>query len=485
MQSPNANGFMPLDGGSNLPGGGQFGNLFGNTNAAMSTSPLPVDPPGPAQHEPNAGFAPLPGPTDGSTGGIMIAPGLLSGPAPTGSPVTAPVVPGTSPLQPGMTDIGHNFGAVGPLDPALTTQLFQYLQGMIGKGASGFTGTTTLPSGGTTGSGDLSAPLNDLMKQLQSFYSGGATNAPGLNSLTSFASNGQPIDQTPAWQAMVDSMQKHIGENQANLKEQFNFGGNLASSPFGNAMSDYMTQTSKDQNAMLLSAQAQAMEAAKGRQLNASEGLLSGNQQFAGITQGLDQNAINAKLQEFLRTQPEYSPLLNMQYGAGTTFPPIANFNSGIGVLGSLLQNAGGIGDLLSKIGFKFPSGSPGAPGAPGPSGAPAPSGSPLPQGEPSGGTPTHNPSDYQLDPNTGLMVPIPWAGGGGNPWDLFGSGTGDITPPDSSGLGLDSGLSGFDWGSLLGSGTGGVALGGGGGGSSSGDSGGDSNFDMFDYFGG
>jgi hypothetical protein len=231
----------------------------------------------------------------------------------------------------------------------------------------------------------------------------------GMDVLSQFAQSGMPIDQTPAWQAMVDSMQRQIGQQGAQLKESMGFTGNLVGSPFGNAMGDFSSQTAKDLNAQLLQAQTQAQESARQRQLSAAgllpqlqmgaagtlgqeqmgaseilggqqagaagnfeniraqvaealrsgslqagQGILGSSMDMSSFLQNLDQSAVDRNFQEFLRTQPEYNPLLPMMYSMATLFPPIMSKNYGIGMGGALLSNAGGIasgiGDLIGAM---------------------------------------------------------------------------------------------------------------------------------------
>lgn len=86
---------------------------------------------------------------------------------------------------------------------------------------------------------------------------------------------GSPIDQTPAWEAMKQAQQRTIDRQGADLEEGFNVSGNRFSTAFGNAATDFRSQTAKDQNAQLLAAQTQALENARGRQYQGA-GALSG-----------------------------------------------------------------------------------------------------------------------------------------------------------------------------------------------------------------
>jgi hypothetical protein len=248
--------------------------------------------------------------------------------------------PGGQPNTPYAPAANNGYYVGNPQDPGLTYSLFNWLQSQVGKGVTPFNLSSLLPSGGTTAPGQLTAPNNGLIQQLMSGFMG---NGPD-SSLGSMVRTGNPIDQTQAWQAMVDSMSQNTARNQANLKEQFNVGGGLVGSPYGDAMQNYMAQTSKDQNAMLLSAQTQSMENAQNRELQAG-GMA---EQFGQYMQGLDQSSIDRLLQEFTRDSPQNNPLLQYMFGGATTYPPYLSKTSGGGALGGIL---GGIGGILGAGG--------------------------------------------------------------------------------------------------------------------------------------
>lgn len=233
---------------------------------------------------------------------------------------------------------------VPTMDPTLTNQFFNMLSGQMGQGVNPFNLSSQLPSSGqATQPGQLSAPMNDIMQQIMQYYQGSQSNIPGSSQMTQMAQTGNPIDQTPAWQKMVDAQQRNIGENAANLREQFAFGGNLKSSPFGNAMTDYYTQTGKDQNALLAQMQGQSSENAMGRELQAQQGIMSGGQQFGNEVQGIDQNAINSMYQEFIRTQPQYNPMMQYLSQASTFEPTVAGTPT-------TAQNFAGVMSALSGL---------------------------------------------------------------------------------------------------------------------------------------
>lgn len=246
---------------------------------------------------------------------------------------------------------GSNQITVPPLDPGLTSQFFNWLQGQVGQGATPYGGQAWLPSSGQTlGAGDLTAPLNEYLASLQNFFqTGQAGSMPGFGTLQQMSESGLPVDVLPAWQAMVQAQQRNIGQGAANLREQFAFAGNLAGSPFGTAEADYQNQAILQQNALLQQGQQQALEAARGRQFGASQFLGGAGLDMADYLQGLDQASIDRAYQEFIRTQPEYSPLLQALMAASTTFPPTVKRQSrGIGWLGGVL---GGSGSILQGLG--------------------------------------------------------------------------------------------------------------------------------------
>lgn len=257
----------------------------------------------------------------------------------SGASTSTPAAPATTPLTftgppgaSGMTGIGKGMYAQNPIDPALTSQFFQWLQSQIGQGVPGFNQSTTLPSSGqSTQPGQLNAPLNSILQQMMQMFN------PQSGSLGQLASGG--IDATPVWQKTVDALQRQTAQGANNLREQFAFSGNLDSSPFGQSMVDYQTQSDAQNSALLANMQFQGIQ----DQLAAS----GQEQGFGQFMQGLDQQAIQNQLQEFIRTSPQYNPLLGMMFGASTTFPPVLQPQSGVGGLGGLL---GGLGGILGSL---------------------------------------------------------------------------------------------------------------------------------------
>ncbi len=109
-------------------------------------------------------------------------------------------------------------------------------------------------------------PLNQFDPSMQGFLGG-----QDLGTLRNLAqTGGGSVDQLPAWNAMVQAQQRNIDRNMAQLEESMNASGNRFSTSFGNAANDYLTQTTRDQNASLLAAQTQALEQMLGRQMTAA-----------------------------------------------------------------------------------------------------------------------------------------------------------------------------------------------------------------------
>lgn len=149
----------------------------------------------------------------------------------------------------GKHDMGGGMFTAPTFDPATTGQFYSMIQQLM-QGGGGH-----------------------LQDQLLSFLGGGPSSIPGASTMTSMANTGNPISALPEWQQMIQAQQRNIGENAANLKEQFAFAGDLQSSPFGTASTDFWSQTTKDQNALLAQLEQQSMESAMQRELAASTSL--------------------------------------------------------------------------------------------------------------------------------------------------------------------------------------------------------------------
>ena len=256
-------------------------------------------------------------PTDQQT---MTPPGIV--PPAGGNP---PLGPYSNPADTGKAGVGARLpgGAYTgrTLDPQLTEQLAQWLMSQLGRGATPFDLSAILPSTGqATAPGTLTAPENPILQQLQQFYETGT---------------GGPLPGVlPMWQSELKAMQIPIAQQEANIKEQFGARGALGSSELASSLETYGAQTAADQEALLGQLTLQA---------------LPGEEQFGAGLQQMDQASIDRLLQEFQRTQPEYSPLLQEEFGFGTAFPPIygrpgfgASFQSALGsALGNTLGTFG------------------------------------------------------------------------------------------------------------------------------------------------
>lgn len=271
-------------------------------------------------------------PTDSQTaniGGTFPLPGGAQTGTPPGivppSGGNPPLGPYSNPADTGKAGVGARLpgGAYTgrTLDPQFTEQLAQWLMSQLGKGATPFDLSAILPSTGqATAPGTLTAPENPILQSLQQFYQTG---------------EGGPLPGVlPMWQSAMKAMEIPIAQQEANIKEQFGARGALGSSELGSALETYGAQTAADQEALLGQLTLQA---------------LPGMEQFGAGLQGMDQASIDRLLQEFQRTQPEYSPLLGEEFGFGTTFPPIygrpgfgASFQSALG--GALGQTLGTFG---------------------------------------------------------------------------------------------------------------------------------------------
>jgi hypothetical protein len=290
----------------------------------------------------------------------VVPPGGGAFPSPTGYTGYSG---GGNPGVPQASNLGGGPGAVGAssklpggsytsstLDPLFTQAMDAYLRSQMGLGAAPFNLSAFLPStGGSTTPGSVAAPLTPELQQLSQFLQTGQGGGAGTGTLEQMATTGMPTDVGPAWQAMIASQQHNIGENANALREQFAGMGALDSSPFGTAMSDFYTQTALGQNAQLTAAEQQAQEAAAGRMSSASQFLTGTGANFGEMLQGLDQQSIQALMQEYFQTSPDYSPLLPYEQQLSTAFAPVygkqgfgASFGQALGgALGSSIGSFG------------------------------------------------------------------------------------------------------------------------------------------------
>lgn len=268
-------------------------------------------------------FMDYPGMTMPSTGGPLDSPtppGIVPGVSGPGMP-SAP-----GPGQPGYYQTGgkHDIGGGArtepTLDPNMTAQFYDWLQSQIGKGATPFDLSAIMPStGDVTAPGTLTAPDNPILKALQEFYTKG-TGGPLAGVL-------------PMWQSEMKSMEIPIEKQLANIKEQFGARGALGSSEMASSMETFGAQTAAEQEALLGQLTLQALPGME------SAGM---NQQM------IDQSSIDRLLQEFIRTRPENSPLLNAEGTASTTFSPLYGHTGFGAAFGQSF--GGGLGSGLAKL---------------------------------------------------------------------------------------------------------------------------------------
>lgn len=260
----------------------------------MTTTSTPQTPPGIVP--PSGGAPPMPAPGTPNPGASVNTPG-------------------------GRHNLGSGFSTSPTIDPQFTSQFMAWLQSQLGQGAAPFDLSAIMPSSGqVTAPGTLTAPENALMQSLNQFYTTGT---------------GGPLPGVlPMWTSEMKSMQIPIEQQMANIKEQFGARGALGSSEMASAMGTFGEQTALQQESLLGELTLQA---------------LPGMQSEAAATQQLDQSSIDNLLKEFIRTSPDYSPLLGMEMGAATTFPPIFGGSPGFGsqleaaLAGSLGKGLGGL----------------------------------------------------------------------------------------------------------------------------------------------
>jgi hypothetical protein len=273
------------------------------------------------------------------------APGSV--PMPSGGPYanTNPTAQNTpSSLAPGLNwTLAGNQLEVPTTDPALTSDLMGWLQTQVGTGLTPYGLSASLPTGGATAPGQVASPLDPATKQLMDFFTSGQSTNPNLQSLGQLAQTGDPIDQLPAWQAMVAAAQHQIDEGGANVREQFSFTGNLPGSSGATALSDYYENANLGLTSQLINAQTQAQQQAVQNRLAASQVLQSGEQSLGSSLYGYDQNAINALMQEYFQTTPQENPLNSELFSGATTFPPTYGKTSSPGIFGSIIGAAGSI----------------------------------------------------------------------------------------------------------------------------------------------
>lgn len=347
------------------------------------TQPAPAPGGGnPASTQPPPGIQTPPAPTPGG-GGTAPGRGFGFDPAPGGGP-PSPIQPpngGPPASQGGGANPAAGYPGVPRWDAAFAGANPFTSSGVTGgTGGTGYTpagapGATQSPfsttSSGNQAMGQMLAggtpqgsPADAWMSQLaqgstdalkgfaqgtnpfmQALLSGNTPNSDALKSIV--AGGGNPIDQMPAWDAMVKAQQRNIDTGQARLNAQFDVSGNRFSNAFGTASTDYQNQSILDQNALLAQMTAQAGEGAQGRLLNAGtalagfgqQGLTTGAGIGAGAAQGLAglgaQAAGQLSGQDFQSIMQQYGISADMaKYMAGGA-DTAASQLAGLGAAGS------------------------------------------------------------------------------------------------------------------------------------------------------
>ena len=285
-----------------------------------------------------------------------VVPGLPQGNSSVPGAVPSQNWQNPNPLPSGtQVPMNYSYGPGGtafeqPLVPGLTENWSQYLGSQVGQGVTPFNLATPLSTGGETMPGQVNAPLNPILQQLQQYFQTGKSSNAGINALNEQA---QGMSAVPEWQSAIAAQQQNIQQNQANLKEQFAGMGGLAGSEYGQAMQNYMQGTTANQNALLAQMQQQNEQIQQG----AATTLTGLQQQVGTLFQGLNQQDIQNLMSEFIRTQPQYSPMLNYIYGQSNAYSPIFNTKTGAGIASSLIPMgagavAGGAGAAASGGGI-------------------------------------------------------------------------------------------------------------------------------------
>src|SRR5271170_223315 len=276
-------------------------NLFPTGSTGGSSNQYGSYPSLPNFNPSSSGNTGAPGTTDNSgfITGINPSTGTYNNASPTGSPnLFYSSTPG------GQNVLGTNTYTAPTYDPSFTSSFYQQLSSLLG---------------GQGGSGGLQS-------QLLSFLGGGPSNIPGSGQLSAIAQTGDPINVLPEWQQMIAAQQQNIQQNEANLKKQFAFGGDLQSSPFATGISNYLQQTTADQNSLLGQLSTQASQQAVQNSLTASSdltGLAGSESQF---------------IEQLLSS-------------GSTSSPGVINKASNSNLLGGIGSILGGLGTAAGEIG--------------------------------------------------------------------------------------------------------------------------------------
>lgn len=142
----------------------------------------------------------------------------------------------------------------------------------IGGIAAAGAGTAGSIVGAVRGSSNEVSPVfpgmnQDYLKGLKSSGIGPTS----MGTMTEMAKTGMPTDVGPMFEALKASQSKAVATGRANILEQFGSSGLRYSTPMLNALSDYESQIQSNYGSILSNYVFQAMEAARGRQMGASQ----------------------------------------------------------------------------------------------------------------------------------------------------------------------------------------------------------------------
>lgn len=310
---------------------------------------------------------PTGGPTVGQGGGGLVQ---KPGTAGTTDPATGKYKSWQAPwINP--VNKGGSYGAGTPISPQFTEDFTQWLSTKMGKGATPYSVEGYAPTSGKFAQpGQLTADINPMLYNAGKFletapYDPSMWVQPkGQQTLDEMLATGMPIDQTPAWEAMTKAMDRTYEQGRGDIRSQMAGLGVIGGTPHGQAQTDYALQAAREKAGLLGTLQTGAMESARGRQVtalgiakdfhaldvNQQQFMIEAASKLGEVFQGLDQASIDRTLAEFIRTRPEYGPLLNFIYGLSQTFPPYLAGKTGLGTTGAVIGNIGTGAQVASDI---------------------------------------------------------------------------------------------------------------------------------------
>lgn len=304
----------------------------------------------------------------------------------------SPNAPGMSQIQNTMNQFGGQFGQQNGYNP------YAGMPSSLG-GAANLAGGSNGPTGkmGYGGFNANNANMNSPWQSAMMAGSGGGSFMPSGNQFSPNGYNmangngagamlgatamgygaGAPVSAQPAWQSMVDAQQQNIQAGSDQLAEQFNKGGGLFSTAYGDAQGQYKSNAAAQQNAQLSQAQLSSMLAAQGIQSGAQgqlaqqqlgmgnlqlgagnlnlQGALGMNNMWNNNLQlggqlgqqqlGAQQSADTAQYQNWFAQQSYNNPLLSMLYSQMNSYKPAPTQTQGwlAPVLSGVGAAAGGL----------------------------------------------------------------------------------------------------------------------------------------------